>query len=53
LLPEEVEVKKDEMFEDFFYEEEFDGKEEYSISGWARWTDAPPIAAWHLLFRVT
>lgn len=42
------------MTEDFLFEEgEFDGKDEYSISGWARWTNPEKIVAWHLLFRLT
>lgn len=29
------------------------GKNEYAISGWVRWSDIPNIGAWHLLYRVT
>lgn len=29
------------------------GKIEYAISGWARWTDIPNIGPWHLVYRVT
>ena len=39
--------------EEKYFEDEFNGKNEYSISGWARWIDPPKITAWHLLFRVS
>ncbi|CAD8140693.1 unnamed protein product [Paramecium octaurelia] len=29
------------------------GKVEYAISGWAKWTDIPNIGPWHLVYRVT
>jgi hypothetical protein len=32
---------------------ETEGKEEYSISGWAKWIDMPSIGPWYVLYKVT
>lgn len=36
-----------------YFEDDYDGAEEYSVSGWANWIDPAKITPWHLVFRLS